>query len=246
MSGDWVNTVLMPVLGTVTAILIWVVSIDEIRQARINKDIGELDPIPFVIGWSSCIAWTMYAMCINDLYVFWANLPGVILMTFYVLSILVIVYRTAWESPEKMTKYYSTERLFMGMVTFFTMVPLAVLIIDDYQFTSDMIGMIATVVNLLFFVAPCTIIYQVVETKDASALFLPMLTANFLCSVCWFCYGLFGLNDIWIYGVNAIGALLQGAFVAMRLWYGNEKSKGMVTTHVDFTGTGLIANNEDA
>jgi uncharacterized protein with PQ loop repeat len=223
--SDWVNSILMPWLGTITAILIWVVSIDEIRQARLKKDIGELDPIPFVIGWSSCIAWTFYSMCIGDLYVFFSNFPGVVLMTFYVLSILVIVYRNAWESPEKMEKYLATERLFMFMVGFFVMVPLAVLIIDDHQMSSDMVGMIATVVNLLFFIAPCTVIIEVVRTEDASALFLPMLTANFICSVCWFCYGLFALNDVWIYGVNAVGTFLQGTFVAMRLWYGNEKSK---------------------
>lgn len=227
------NTILMPVLGTVTAILIWVVSIDEIRQARKKKDIGELDPIPFVIGWSSCIAWTFYSMCIGDLYVFWSNLPGVILMTFYVMSILVIMYRNSWESPEKMEKYFATERLFMFMVTFFTLVPLAVLIIDNHQLSSDIIGMIATIVNLMFFIAPCTVIVEVVRTKDASALFLPMLTANFICSVCWFCYGLFGLNDVWIYGVNGMGTFLQGTFVAMRLWYGNEKTNTLLNTDND-------------
>ena len=110
------------------------------------------------------------------------------------------------------------------MITVFTMIPLVVLILNDVHATSDFIGMFATFINLLFFLAPCTVVIKVINTQDSASLFLPMLLANFLCSVCWFCYGLFGLNDIWIYAVNAIGALLQGLFIVLKLWYG-DKSK---------------------
>jgi uncharacterized protein with PQ loop repeat len=212
----WIANLLMPILGTVTADLIWIVSITELLSARRSKTINHLDPLPYVAGLASCIAWLIYSVCISDYYVFASNFPGVVLMTFYCISILSILAKD--DTSE--TIYLFVERLFIGMVAFFACFPLVVLLLGDADNVTQFIGLTATVINILFYMAPVTVIVNVFKTKNASSLFLPMLLANFTCSFCWMMYGLFGIDDVWIWSTNAVGVLLQGFFVVLRIWYG--------------------------
>ena len=222
MGGDaWVVDLLCPILGTVLADVMWIVSINAILQARKNKSLGELNPLPFVAGLANCIVWVIYSVFIKDYFVFFANFPGVILCMFYTVSSMSLLAKYSNEKNDKMYAY--VEGLFMFTISFYTILALIVgIIVTNVGFGSTFVGSIAMGVNIIYYASPCSVLMNVWKTRDATSLFLPLLLANLATALCWFFYSLIALNDVFIYGPNIIGIFLSCITISTKLYLGDK------------------------
>jgi len=136
------------------------------------------------------------------------------------------------------------EKLFMfviSMSTFFALVN--GVIIDDYTLNDDIIGSVALGANIIYWASPCSNLIGVIQSRDASSLFLPMLIANLGCATCWFFYGIIVLDDIFIYLPNMFGIVFSIAGIVAKLLIGdhptdicNDSDKLSLSKHTDVGG----------
>lgn len=220
--------IIPPLLGTILADIIWFVSIPVVLEARNKQNLGDINPLPYVAGLANCISWTVYSALIQDYYVFMANFPGVILCAFYSVTSMTLL---AKQNDEKSNaKLALVEKLFMVVIslsTFFALVN--GVIVHDYGTNDDIIGSVALAANVIYWASPCSNLYSVIMTRDASSLYLPMLLANLGCATCWFFYGIVELNDVFIYLPNMFGILFSVTGIITKLVIG-DRPQGQTDT----------------
>jgi solute carrier family 50 (sugar transporter) len=234
--SDWFVQWFCPILGTTMADFMWVVSIGAVLECRKNQSLGALDPIPFVMMMANCIIWVIYSMYIKDYFVFMANFPGIILPMFYTITAMVLLGKAGDEESER--KYLVVERMFMTIITVYTILSLFVgITITDTDLATTIVGSTAMGVNILYYASPCNNLINIWKTGDASGLYLPMLLANLGTALCWFFYSMFALNDVFIYGPNCIGIVLTSITITTKLYLGDKPNDGhtpLLKTDEDF------------
>lgn len=222
-STSWVVEWFCPILGTIFADTMWVVSIGAMLNARNNNNLGSLDPLPYVFALANCIIWTIYSMFIKDYFVYLANFPGVILCMFYCISCMILLGKENDEKSKKTLKLI--EMMFMTIITIFTLLSLFVgITINDIKLSTTIVGSTAMGINILYYASPCNDLINIWKSGDASGLFLPMLFANLATALCWFFYSMLALHDIFIYGPNAIGIVLTSITIFTKLYLSDNNN----------------------
>lgn len=85
------------------------------------------------------------------------------------------------------------------------------------------VGITANLFTVCYYAAPCSNMLNVIKTKDASSLYLPMAIANLLNATSWIVYGIFGLGDPLVYGPNALGWILTFFQLILIFLYGSKE-----------------------
>lgn len=52
----------------------------------LSRPLQELNPLPYPVIFCNCICWLVYAMLTNDWFLYFGNLPGMLLGIFFVMS----------------------------------------------------------------------------------------------------------------------------------------------------------------
>lgn len=99
MTTSLVIDYVCPALGTVTATMMWLVSLPFILMIRhIDRSLKELEgtltinPYPYLFMILNCLSWVVYSFFISDFFVFFSNVFGLLLGLFYTLSALTILH----------------------------------------------------------------------------------------------------------------------------------------------------------
>lgn len=180
-----------------------------------------MNPLPFVSGMANCVIWVIYSVMIKDYFVFFANMPGVILCMFYTVTAMALLSKEQNKANDK--AYAQMEWIFMVVISIYTMLALLCgIIIQDADTNTLIIGSTAMGINILYYASPCSNLIYVIRTRDASSLFMPMLVANLGCSTCWFFYSLLALGDMNIYIPNSIGITLTLIAMACKISFGDN------------------------
>jgi solute carrier family 50 (sugar transporter) len=165
--------------------------------------------------WFSCIeglalvnaiSWCMYAIMLEDYYIFVANSPGVVCGTYCVVSSLVIMGQSKRGFSD--FNYRVLESILLGGITFFLVLGMAIGIAMsswDKSLKDTVVAVVANSACVMYYGAPCSSMYEVIMSKDSSSLHLPMIFVNFLNAILWSVYGYFALNDLFVVVPNTIG-----------------------------------------
>lgn len=222
MTGQWAVYWLCPAIGTVTANIMWLSSLNIILKIRATREIGALNPLPYVAILINCIGWTIYGCLLPDFFLFLANIVGIGLSTFYCSSCLAVIFSAlSNNSSNKFTVQYLRleecvviSSLLWGIVSI-----LAVYLLPSRHDVVNLIGLLSCVFSVLYYASPLTTMVLVVRTADAASLYLPMIIVNLINAVLWVLYGYVALDNLNIWLPNGIGAVLASIQVMLYFVY---------------------------
>ncbi len=94
MSNNWTVNILCPLLGAIICNIMWLTPFNSVQVAYKSMEIGNLNPIPYSITFFNCIGWTLFGFLITDYFLFFANVPGLILSLYYSTTSINVISRT--------------------------------------------------------------------------------------------------------------------------------------------------------
>ncbi|XP_023723088.1 sugar transporter SWEET1 isoform X2 [Cryptotermes secundus] len=153
-----------------------------------NGTTGDSSPFPFVSGFLSSCIWLRYGFLLQDPSLIVVNTIGASLQLAYVV-----------------TFYFYTITKSVVVKQMLAVTAGVVVLLCYTQYDTDMdrtkthVGFIASLVTILFFAAPLTMLANVLDKKSVDSLPLPLIMATFVCCLQWLIYG-YILGDPFIQG----------------------------------------------
>jgi len=74
---------LCPLLGVITANVMFFAPFKDVRKAVANGNLGDLNPTPWAFMIGNCLGWVTYSFLIKNFYVFFGNCPGFLLSVYF-------------------------------------------------------------------------------------------------------------------------------------------------------------------
>lgn len=234
---DIIANVVCPLIGMLLANFMWITPLPVVLEARYTRYLGTTNPYPFVITIFNCVGWVIYGCLKQDFFLFFSNIFGVTLGLYYTITCLTVIAKKTADSDFS-DVYIGVEGLLIFAFFFWGTIGMVAAnaftkASDPVVEASNLIGNLSSAFAIAYYAAPLSTIAQVFATRDASSLYLPMITINLINAVMWFFYGIIGKNDINIYGPNGIGMVLSGVqFVLCFVFPAKEKKKGQSWDHI--------------
>eukprot|EP01010_Urceolus_cornutus_P001056 NODE_1570_length_844_cov_285.571069_g1220_i0.p1 GENE.NODE_1570_length_844_cov_285.571069_g1220_i0~~NODE_1570_length_844_cov_285.571069_g1220_i0.p1 ORF type:complete len:239 (-),score=33.25 NODE_1570_length_844_cov_285.571069_g1220_i0:71-787(-) len=168
------------------------------QEIRVKKSTGQYSVVPYGMMFANCSLWTDYALQINNMSVFAPNSIGMALSL--TTAAIFLKYSDAAQTA-KVQQTLGGGALALGLLLGYVhTLPTSIL--------ADQLGTIASVVCVAMFASPLITIKEVVQTKNSASLPLPLIVMGNLNCAAWMVYGLC-LNNVYIYGPNALGLTLS-------------------------------------
>jgi hypothetical protein len=152
----------------------------------------------------------MYSVIQKDYFIFFSNFPGLVLGIYYAINSMVLLALENRGRPPT-NEYRMLEISLVAGPLIYSILTLIVGIIlpaDEQNTGRVLVAIFTNCCTVLYYASPLTTMYHVINEKDSSSLHPPMLFANLSNSCMWLVYGIFALNDPFVYGPNGIGASL--------------------------------------
>ncbi|XP_021927441.1 sugar transporter SWEET1, partial [Zootermopsis nevadensis] len=163
-----------------------------------NGTTGDSSPFPFVSGFLSSCIWLRYGFLLQDPSLIIVNTIGTSLQLAYVVTFYF---------------YTIAKSVVVKQMLGVTAVLLALLSYTQYETdlnqAKTLVGFVASLMTVLFFAAPLTMLAHVLSVKSVDSLPLPLIMATFVCCLQWLIYG-YLLEDPFIQVPNILGTLISG------------------------------------
>lgn len=205
------------------------------QAARRAGALGSLNPLPFVAIFNNCVlcvtrtssrrsvrptdppplaSWLAYACYKGDPFVFFSNSQGVVLGVWCTLSCLPL-------ADAKQRR--SLERGFTAVTCLLVCVAFGAGMALDTGAAEQLVGNTACVAAVCFYLVPLSTLREVVRTRNASSLSLPLCLASLANASMWTVYGA-AVKDASILTPNVPGILAGITQLAMLARYGRGGS----------------------
>jgi uncharacterized protein with PQ loop repeat len=79
---------------------------------------------------------------------------------------------------------------------------------SDFQEGIHMIGTLGMIASILYYASPLASLFTVLQKRDSSSIYLPLVCVNFINASMWTGYGAFAKGDINIALPNGLGMIL--------------------------------------
>lgn len=146
-----------------------------------------------------------------NIFVFVANVIGLLLALYYTMSaITLLAHADNLDATRKAV-------IIKGGIVFGILfwATLGLVCAEVFQFEKDQhelfrstIGWICAIFAVVYYASPMSTMLEVLATKNASSLHVPMIGMNFVNALLWTLYGYYGINRAPIWLPNFIGAIL--------------------------------------
>lgn len=188
-----------PKLGTVIANVMFLTSVPPVLEARKNKALGDLNPIPFAVIVGNCAAWVAYGLLTSNPYILISNGPGVILGLFYTMTAVRLADEKTKGTVETLLLIFMGVLLGSGMVSS--------LVLKDMAARTSLAGYIANAIVFLYYGSPLSTLGQVLKEKSSASLYAPLIGVNVLNGGFWTGYGM-AVKDMYVAIPNGVGVIL--------------------------------------
>ncbi|KAL6648164.1 hypothetical protein ACP70R_012388 [Stipagrostis hirtigluma subsp. patula] len=208
------------ILGNILSFLVTLAPVPTFYRVYKKKSTESFQSVPYVVALLSAMLWLYYALLSMDLLLLSINAIACVVESLYLTIYLVYAPKDALAFTVKLL-------CTMNVALYGAMVAFLQFYMDGHR-RVDIAGGIGAAFALAVFVAPLTIIRQVIRTKSVE--FMPFWLSFFLTisAVVWFFYGLL-MKDFFIAMPNVLGLLFGLAQMALYLVYRNPKKNGAVS-----------------
>ncbi|KAL6902157.1 hypothetical protein ACP4OV_005033 [Aristida adscensionis] len=208
------------ILGNILSFLVTLAPVPTFYRVYKKKSTESFQSVPYVVALLSAMLWLYYALLTRDVLLLSINAIACVVESIYLTIYLVYAPKDALAFTVKLLCTMNVG-LYGAMVAFLQFYM-------DGQRRVDIAGGIGAAFALAVFVAPLTIIRQVIRTKSVE--FMPFWLSFFLTisAVVWFFYGLL-MKDFFVATPNVLGLLFGLAQMALYLVYRNPKKNAAVS-----------------
>ncbi|XP_069683925.1 sugar transporter SWEET1 [Periplaneta americana] len=172
-----------------------------------NGTTGDSSPLPFVAGFLSSCMWLRYGFLLQDSSLIIVNTIGAALQLAYVIT---FYFYTITKS--------AVVKQMLGVIVALVVMLCYTQYESDLEQAKIYIGFVASLMTILFFAAPLTMLAHVLSVKNCDSLPLPIILATFVCSIQWLIYG-YILSDPFIQVPNLLGTLISAFELSLFLIY---------------------------
>ncbi len=192
-------------VGTVIAIYFYVApAVPFIKVLKGELSYKDSPGILLICSFMNCILWADYGLVLNKFLVYFANGIG---GTITLIWITIYLFFLAKKNVGLACLY--TFGLIAGVIG---------LLILFFKISEVITGYVAMVFNILMYAAPGEKIFKVITTKDYKLIPIFSTAGGFLCSLCWFMYGLIS-QDINLIIPNGLGLFFAILQIVVYLFY---------------------------
>ncbi|XP_062209243.1 bidirectional sugar transporter SWEET12-like [Phragmites australis] len=208
------------ILGNILSFLVILAPVPTFYRVYKKKSTESFQSVPYVVALLSAMLWLYYALLSMDVLLLSINAIACVVESVYLAIYLVYAPKDALTFTVKLLCTMNVG-LYGAMVAFLQFY-------IEGQRRVSIAGGIGAAFALAVFVAPLTIIRQVIRTKSVE--FMPFWLSFFLTisAVVWFFYGLL-MKDFFIAMPNVLGLLFGLAQMALYLVYRNPNKNGAVS-----------------
>ncbi|KXS17721.1 hypothetical protein M427DRAFT_54321 [Gonapodya prolifera JEL478] len=214
---------LAPLLGVVTATLIFLAPLSDVRQIALTGELADFNPIPLGFIVTNALSWILYSLLVRNFYIFWSNVSGFCLGLYYIVSALGA--RDVPASARSLVTTVFTAGPFLILIGFH--VAFLVVNPDDPDKARSLGGWICVAALLAFYTSPLSTLHHVLLTRDASSFSYPLSLACVLNGALWTVYGLV-IGDGFVWAPNAVGAVVGVVQVGLLVVFGRGEGAGGV------------------
>nr|CAH7742714.1 unnamed protein product [Callosobruchus chinensis] len=170
-----------------------------------------MSSLPFVSGCLSTSLWLRYGFLINDTSLILVNTIGATLFFSYVVTFYL----------------YSVRRGAVMQQLMFCMLLLSMVLLyvhrkNDIEEARVHLGLMCSLVTIMFFAAPLASLFHVIRIKSTDSMPYHLILATFVVSLQWFIYGLL-LNDKFIQIPNFLGCILSAFQLSLFVIYPKDQ-----------------------
>ncbi|GFR43451.1 hypothetical protein Agub_g4534 [Astrephomene gubernaculifera] len=205
---DLVLKHIAPGMGCVVAFLMFLSPLKTVLQARANKHLGDLNPLPLVAIIANCAGWLLYGSIARDPYVILANEPGLLLGIFMTVS--------CYGFADIKVRDVMLRLLLLSAALLSGVGACLALFVEDEERAADVAGYTAVLILLCYYAAPLSCLAEVLRSRSSASLLPPTCAMNTVNGLLWLAYGL-AVHDSFISVPNAIGAAL-GVVQLLFIW----------------------------
>ena len=211
MPGSWDIAIgfVCPLIGVILSNVTILSPVPALLEARKNKELGNLDPIPFALFVNSKLGWLIFSIFRTDYFIFFSAAPATLMGIVLCFTSIHLLERNDHEPVEE-TLRLVVEGLLFGSGTYWIIIVFITTFFvkrDDVKTQLDIIGYCANVATVTYYGAPVLKMQQVIKYKDSSVFHGPTIVINLVNCILWFLYGL-GTSTIPIMLNNLAGGML--------------------------------------
>ena len=200
-------------VGTVIATYFYIAPVVPfIKLLKGEIEVKDSPGILLICSFMNCILWADYGLVYDKFLVYFANgIGGTITLVW------ITIYLIFLAKKDIALSLLFNFSLLAGVV--------GLLLLFFWVIDKEVTGYVAMVFNILMYAAPGEKIFRVITTKDYKLIPIFSTIGGFLCSLCWFMFGLISY-DINLIIPNALGlffAILQ--IIAYLFYYCKSKNE---------------------
>lgn len=201
--------IVAPTIGFFTTNLLMLSPHAELKERSHKGSIRDFNIFPIVMLPINCMAWVFYSLVsqattLSALFVFWTNLPGVLLGFYYI----TLLFMSGDVKPKEHKQVITTLGLGISLNVITLMTCCILLDSDEDAETKQLLfGSIATLLMLIFYGSPLLLLSKVIKTKDSSSFSVPLASTTCVNGLVWVIFGWFTL-DYFLFFSNLVGIIL--------------------------------------
>lgn len=197
--NDLITKTIVPTVATGLANGMFFSGLPEVINLKSAGSLGEFNPLPMPIIFANCLSWLIYSFLKKDIFIMLSNAPGLLLATWYVMTVVRLA------TPEKSAVVEKT-MMTLTAVHIAVAVGCIFLNLDRSQMVTTY-GVLCNVILLAYYGAPLSTIGSVLASKSSASIYLPTVLVNGINGSFFSIYAL-AIGDMLLLAPNAIGAAL--------------------------------------
>jgi solute carrier family 50 protein (sugar transporter) len=208
-----------PATGVVTSNLLYFSALPAALRANRIGSLGELNPLPAAIMVPATFGWICYALAIQNAWILASNLPGAAAAL-----VAIVVMLPLMEKGDSRLLHVQVTMV-VGPLVWVSLFSILVFSGVAPVRQAEAIGYVASCFCVVLFASPLSTISEVVRARDAGSIYLPLTLAQCLNTALWTAYGVFAVDDVFVYGPNGIGLALGVSQVALKVLFPSVSEK---------------------
>jgi solute carrier family 50 (sugar transporter) len=207
------------VFAPAASIIVGLSPASTIHQIRRDRNVGSFPLLPYSTMIVNATLWFVYGLLKQNPNIWFGN--GICL----ILGIIYFVLFIQTSPPSSPTLPGTVQQHIQGVLgicaitIFISIFP----ILDD---PAQLIGSVGCFIVVVLFASPLVVLRQVLVTKDAKSIPLPFTIACTINCFLWSVYGVWGVDDVYIYFPNVLGLALSVAQLLLKIYYSNGSNSG--------------------
>jgi solute carrier family 50 protein (sugar transporter) len=215
--------------GVLTCLGIYLSDYSKVAQIVKSGDLGSYNVLPNMMCFVNTFSWVMYGLMVGNYYIFCPNVVGMNFTLFYALSVYHLAPADKRNLIRNVLLVGQSFVLLGSLAAFVTLVPYD----TDGTLREQVSGWVAVIALLVFYSSPLTDLANVIKSRDASSISLPLAVANGINGSLWTAYG-FAIGNAFVWAPNLAGiATVLVQLFLLFIYRNNIKSMNDASIYMD-------------